>query len=214
MDGMADDARNVLQRLMAERGEDFANLSRVIGRNPAYLQQFVRRGSPRRLAEEDRRTLARYLRVDEAVLGGPPSPRAPREAVRVPRLDVRASAGPGAIPDERGGGHLLLDARTARELGQGGALHAIRVVGDSMLPTLGDGDDILVDRADGPDRLRDGVYVLRREEALSVKRLVLGPSKGKATLVSDNPQYPSLPDVPLAELDIIGRVVWVGRRLR
>lgn len=211
---MIEDARVALQRLMGERGEDFANLSRVIGRNPAYLQQFVRRGSPRRLAEEDRRTLARYLRVDEAVLGGPPLQRSARDAVRVPRLDVRASAGPGAIPDERGAGHLLLDARTARELASGGALHAIRVAGDSMLPTLGDGDDILVDRTDGADRLRDGVYVLRREEALSVKRLVLGPGKGKVTLVSDNSQYPSLPDVPLSELDIIGRVVWVGRRLR
>lgn len=211
---MAEDARVALQRLMAERGEDFANLSRVIGRNPAYLQQFVRRGSPRRLGEEDRRTLARYLRVEEAVLGGPPAPRPPRDAVRVPRLDVRASAGPGAIPDERGNGHLLLDARTARELAGGGELHAIRVAGDSMLPTLGDGDDILVDRADGADRLRDGVYVLRREEALSVKRLVLGPGRGRVTLVSDNKAYPNLPDVPLSELDVIGRVVWVGRRLR
>lgn len=211
---MAEDARQALERLTRERGEDFANLSRVIGRNPAYLQQFVRRGSPRRLAEEDRRVLARYLRVDEAVLGGPSRERSGRGAVRVPRLDVRASAGPGALPDERGVGHLVLDARTARTLaGGGGALHAISVVGDSMEPTLSDGDDILVDRADGAARLRDGVYVIRRDDALSVKRIAAG-GKGRVTLVSDNRLYPEVPDVPLSEVEIIGRVVWAGRRLR
>ena len=58
---MATDARTELERLCAERGEDFAGLSRMLGRNPAYIQQFVRRGVPKRLKESDRRTLARYF---------------------------------------------------------------------------------------------------------------------------------------------------------
>ena len=65
------DARLALERLCAERGEDFAGLSRMIGRNPAYIQQFVRRGVPRRLGEQERRKLARYFGVSEALLGGP-----------------------------------------------------------------------------------------------------------------------------------------------
>src|SRR3546814_7698735 len=32
----------------------FRSLSQVIGRNPAYIQQYIKRGSPRRLAEQDR----------------------------------------------------------------------------------------------------------------------------------------------------------------
>src|SRR5689334_15101577 len=43
------DPRLTLERLCAERGEDFAGLSRMLGRNPAYIQQFVRRGVPKRL---------------------------------------------------------------------------------------------------------------------------------------------------------------------
>ncbi|HEV8407855.1 MAG TPA: peptidase S24, partial [Sphingomicrobium sp.] len=39
---MATDPRLVLERLCAERGEDFAGLSRMLGRNAAYIQQFVR----------------------------------------------------------------------------------------------------------------------------------------------------------------------------
>ena len=56
---MLADPRSVLERLCAERGEDFAGLSRMLGRNPAYIQQFVRRGVPKRLKEEERRKLAR-----------------------------------------------------------------------------------------------------------------------------------------------------------
>src|SRR5207237_10851051 len=68
---MLNDPRLVLERLCAERGDDFAGLSRMLGRNPAYIQQFVRRGVPRRLGEEERRKLARYFGISETLLGGP-----------------------------------------------------------------------------------------------------------------------------------------------
>ena len=68
---MNSDPRVVLERLCAERGEDFAGLSRMLGRNAAYIQQFVRRGVPKRLKEEERRKLARYFSISEALLGGP-----------------------------------------------------------------------------------------------------------------------------------------------
>jgi hypothetical protein len=41
----------------------------MIGRNAAYLNRFVTRGSPRRLPEEERRHLAIVLNVDERELG-------------------------------------------------------------------------------------------------------------------------------------------------
>ena len=68
---MLNDPRVVLERLCAERGEDFAGLSRMLGRNPAYIQQFVRRGVPRKLGEAERRKLARYFSISESLLGGP-----------------------------------------------------------------------------------------------------------------------------------------------
>ena len=68
---MLPDPRLILERLCAERGEDFAGLSRMLGRNPAYIQQFVRRGVPKRLKEEERRKLARYFSIAESLLGGP-----------------------------------------------------------------------------------------------------------------------------------------------
>ena len=65
------DPRAVLQRLIDERREDYAGLSRLIGRNAAYIQQYVKRGTPKRLAEQDRRLLARYFGIPENLLGGP-----------------------------------------------------------------------------------------------------------------------------------------------
>ena len=54
----------------------------------------------------------------------------------------------------------------------------IRVEGDPMAPTLNAGDDILVDHADPSDGLRDGIYVLRGDDALLVKRLAIHPFGG------------------------------------
>ena len=92
-----ENVRDTLDRLIRDRGEDYAALSRLIGRNPAYIQQFIRRGSPRRLAENDRKLLARYLGVDESLLGGPAPTPAAGDLIAVPRLAVEASAGPGAL---------------------------------------------------------------------------------------------------------------------
>jgi phage repressor protein C with HTH and peptisase S24 domain len=207
------DPRAVLERLIRERGEDYAGLSRLIGRNAAYVQQYVKRGTPRRLAEADRALLARYFGVDEALLGGPS--RAAVEPVAVPRLDVEASAGPGSLAgDERPLGAVAFDPRWLRRIGgEGRRLSMIEVRGDSMAPLLGDEDEILVDLADGAEQLRDGIYVLRREGALMVKRLSRHPGRRGVSVTSDNPAYPSWPDCDPEEIEIVGRVIWAGGRI-
>ena len=117
--------------------------------------------------------------------------------------------------DEVGSSHIAFDPKWLRQLCAGGTSHLsfIRVQGDSMSPTLADGDDILVDGADGANRLRDGIYVLRRDDSLMVKRLAVNPFAGRVTLRSDNAAYPEWKDVEMSTLNIIGRVVWAGRRL-
>jgi hypothetical protein len=214
---MLSDPRIVLERLCMERGEDFAGLSRMLGRNSAYIQQFVRRGVPKRLKEEERRKLARYFAVSEALLGGPPGTVAPLEGlIAVNRTPVRASAGPGAmVSDEAGRPYFAFDERWVKALTASPAdkLSIIRVEGDSMAPTLNPGDDILVDLGDREERLRDGIYVLRIDDALMVKRIALHPVARRVTVQSDNPAYPDWPDFGIADLHCIGRVIWAGRKL-
>lgn len=82
-----------------------------------------------------------------------------------------------------------------------------------MAPTLADGDDILVDLADCGTRLRDGLYVLRIDGSLVVKRLALHPIARRVTVQSDNPAYSDWPDCDLKAIHCIGRVIWAGRKV-
>lgn len=210
MDG---DTRAALDALIRERREDYASLSRLLNRNPAYIQQFIKRGVPKKLDEEDRRTLARYFGVGEALLGGRDDEA--EELISVPVLDVQASAGHGAFADsERPRARMRFDPSWLRGLKLDPAqLSVIQVMGDSMAPTLNDGDDILVNLNDGPAGLRDGIYVLRLDGALNVKRLIVDRARGRVSVKSDNPAYTSWPTLDPSRLDVIGRVVWAGRRL-
>lgn len=211
------DPRIALERLCAERGEDFAGLSRMLGRNPAYIQQYIRRGVPKRLKEEERRKLARYFAVSEAVLGGPPDELVSRDGlVNIKRHPVTVSAGPGAIvSEEQGRPYFGFDERWLKALtGTSPAkLSIVRVEGNSMAPTLNPGDDILVDLGDAAGRLRDGIYVLRVDDAVVVKRIALHPIGRRLTVQSDNPAYPDWPNFRIDEIDCIGRVIWAGRKV-
>jgi len=208
-----------LLELAQARGVSLAALSELLERNPSYLQQFIRKGSPRKLEEQDRATLARFLGVGEEELreaqeisyAKVPKRRESGEWVEVPRLDLGASAGPGAVA----GGEAAFDTfrfsrRWLTEQGlERAQLSAITVEGDSMEPLLNNGDEILVDRSSRP--FRDGIHVVRLGETLMVKR-VANAGPGRVALLSQNFAYPPV-EVAAEDVAIIGRVVWKGGRL-
>lgn len=207
-----DATRQRLEDLIRERGDDYFGMSKLLGRNAAYIQQFMKRGTPRKLDEDDRRTLARYFGVDESELGAPP----PAHNIQmVPRMVLGASAGPGGLgEDGEPAGRFGFDSAWLRKLGaKPDALSIIQVQGDSMMPTLQDGDDIMVDRKDTGGRLRDGVYVIRLDDTLMVKRLKVGAKKAQIEVISDNTSYPPIEISGVSRLEIVGRVVWAGRKV-
>ena len=206
------DPRERLSELAQQKGSSLAALSRMLGRNSSYLQQYITKGSPRKLEEEDRRRLAEFFGIGESELGAPEEKSSRRgEWVEVPRLALEASAGPGATAAEE----IPFDAfrfsrRWLRENGLDPAqLSAIRVIGDSMDPLLRGGDEILVDRT--PRAFREGVHVVRLGEALHVKLLQAVPPD-RLRLISKNPAYEPV-EVAMEDVDVVGRVVWKGGRL-
>lgn len=205
--------REELDRLIQQQRLGYSSISRMIGRNSSYIQQFIKRGSPRKLDDDDRRTLASFFGVDEQVLGGPPA--AMRDGlIEIPVLNVDASAGFGAIAEsETAHTRFGFDERWLARLtrAKSASLSIIHVLGDSMEPTLSDGDEVLVDASDQGSRLRDGIYVLRADDALVVKRVTLKPGGRKITISSDNSAYPSWDDVDRSEIQVVGRVIWFGR---
>lgn len=201
------DPRDRLRDLAAARGDSLSALSAMLGRNAAYLQQFVMRGSPRRLNADDRRRLADYFGVDEVDLGADPG----RRVMVLPRLDVLASAGPGSFVDgEVVLGAEALDPALADRLGlHQGQAAIVRVRGDSMEPGLCDGDLIVVDRARRTPDARGGVYVIRIDDAVMVKRV--RRARDALVAVSDNP---AAGPVPEGTIEVLGRVVWLMREPR
>lgn len=135
-----------------------------------------------------------------------------QEFALVPRYDVKAAGGGGAIvQSEQVVDHLAFRREWLHREGlKAGKLALIEATGDSMSPTINKGDLVLValDQVDG----NDGVYVLRRGNALRVKRLQ-HMSDGRLKVMSDNPAYePELiePD-RVQNIQVLGRVCWVGR---
>ncbi|MEO0590146.1 MAG: LexA family transcriptional regulator [Pseudomonadota bacterium] len=222
MQSPPDGPRTRLLEMSQERGVSLSSLSEMLGRNPSYLQQFIRKGSPRKLEESDRRALAQFFGVDENDLREEeegvrensytaPVVKPVSDYVEVPRLAIGASAGPGALP----GAEAAFDAfkfsrRWLLEQGfEGAQLSAITVEGDSMEPLLNNGDEILIDRS--ARAFRDGVHVVRLGDTLMVKR-VASAGAGRFSLLSQNLAYPPV-SVEAEELEIIGRVVWKGGRI-
>lgn len=129
--------------------------------------------------------------------------------VVVPRHDVEASAGPGAIngnEDEIEG--LSFSRRWLAKRGLSIAnLKVIGVNGDSMQGKLSDGDKVLVDVSQTTPR-SGFAYVLRTAEELLVKYCQL-MGNGLLRVSSENPNFPAY-DIDLSkspDVAIIGRVV-------
>lgn len=140
------------------------------------------------------------------------------EFALVPLYDVRAAAGHGAVVEYEQAVDYLAFRRDwlARELHASPKdLYLIEVDGESMEPTLRPGDIILIDHRDAQSVPRDGIYVIRMDSGLLVKRIQRLPGN-RLMITSDNPAYKPFEiamDDAKTDLTIIGRVVWVGRRI-
>lgn len=201
---MKDGPRHFLEQLCLEREIDFRTLSLLLGRDKSYIQQYVRRGVPKRLGEDERRKLARYFGVAEAMFGKPEEDSsAPGGLVGVPR---HAAARPYFAFDGQWVQAMFPDRNAAD-------LAVLQIEGDAMSPTLNAGDTILIDTADGSDRLRDGLYALQANELAVIRRIVIDPFEQTTEIRADNESYPRRASRQREDIHVIGRVVWFGRRL-
>jgi len=133
----------------------------------------------------------------------------------VPVFDARAAAGAGGEGTDEATHYITFRMQWIRSVTQSSLdqLGVIEVDSDSMEPTLRSGDHALVDLLQRMPSRKDGLYVLRRDHGLQVKRLTVHPVTGKLSIRSDNPAYESFSNIDPADVDIVGRVIWIGRRV-
>lgn len=120
---------------------------------------------------------------------------------------VNASAGGGAENEELSYEPLMLEENFVFSLGGEKELRnieAINVSGDSMEPSFSYNDIVFVNRSK-TDISRGGIFTIRTEHGLFIKRLQVRID-GKLDIISDNKDYPTYV-AHKNEVDIIGRVV-------
>jgi phage repressor protein C with HTH and peptisase S24 domain len=227
-----DPVRLTVLRLIEERGSDLKNASLAIGRNAAYLHQFVVRGTPKVLGEDDRAALAEYLGCEEDELRHHEKPtrkpraradaaalrdrNAPEGYLAVPELDLRAAAGAGALHDgleETKDVWYFPDPMVRHEFrAQHQDLRIITVQGDSMEPLLASGDRIMIDTSQRVP-VPPGIFVIWDGMGLVAKRVEHAPHSEPPTVIirSVNPEYATY-QRDAEEVHVVGRVIWAAKR--
>jgi SOS-response transcriptional repressor LexA len=165
-----DEPRRLVLERSRELGLELAPLSKQMGRNHAYLQQYVRYAVPRELGEDDRASLAALLGVDpiklrvrkgdsrpphtnvSSIMVNIPSDVSPATQVRLDSAKKRPEDVPvlGVVRGGSGDGFELnmgepleYVRRPLSLIGKGG-VYALHIDGSSMAPRYEPGETILV----------------------------------------------------------------------
>lgn len=227
-----DSVRKLLSGLIADRGLNLSDVSKKLGKNHAYMQQFIRRGIPEKLPEDVRSKLADMFAIDEHLLGAPLRQSQQQAMTMVvsnpPYLKEYAVKGGGAY-----GGGMLDDGEwqqggePAQEVIAQWALppsyvrnelnlsfdtaDIISVRGDSMDDGskfgLSSGDRVIVDRADR-DPSQGAIFAVWDGSGVIVKQVepVRGSEPLRIVCKSLNPRYEPFELILDENAHIIGRI--------
>lgn len=85
-------------------------------------------------------------------------------------------------------------------------------IGDSMEPTIGSHDDVMINLDENDLNRFDGIYAMTIEGAGAIKRLAPA-GEGMVQVISDNRNHPDpVRKFPRSAIRIIGRITWSARR--
>lgn len=205
------DRQWIEKRLTGRRGER-AELARFIGVKPDIVTKIL--SGERRVQPEEIPKVVAFFQGEQHAREIPNGNKGEDGESLVPVYDVSASAGHGAIVDvEEHVSNLAFSSQYLREMtsAKGGQLAAIRVKGDSMIPTIQDDDMVVIDLTKRNLDF-DGLFVIRVGEALQIKRIGRGARRSSVMVIADNSLYPPV-DTERSEIDVVGKVIWYGRKV-
>lgn len=220
---MATDRTDLLEELTRyarAQGWNDGQLAEALGVSSANLSMWRKRGevSPEGVEKAGRRLglVVTYSAGHPTVLQARES--APQRSYLIPRFDVRAAMGAGAInPDHPDVIQMiavdLLQLRRRAHFNSAGNLSIITGVGSSMEPTFSDGDLLLMDTSVITVET-DGVFCFVLNGELYVKTLQRAPDTS-ILMISDNKKYQSYTIKTSDELRICGRIIlaWNARSI-
>lgn len=214
---MTTEVANRIRGLVVKSGLSMRELSRRMRLNPVSLSQWVKgKYEPNKDAVA---VLAEYFGVSPAYIqygeGEAPNEETfSPDTISIPLYNVSASCGGGAFVENEA---VLRNIRVTKDFlrryapsANPKALNIISVSGDSMSPTMEDGDAVIVDTSDTEVK-RDGLYAIQMNGSLFVKRLQVMPNGVR--IISDNPLYPPIDMGEQDSLFVIGKC-YAGAQLR
>jgi len=132
----------------------------------------------------------------------------------IPELELGYSMGGGSVfADYQRRGFVPFQRDWLRGFMRGtfADLFVARGSGDSMTPTLLDGDIVLIDTAQKRIDQQDRIWALSYGDLGMIKRVRRLPG-GSYRIMSDNPAVSPI-DATDEEMHVVGRVVWIGRTM-
>jgi phage repressor protein C with HTH and peptisase S24 domain len=213
----SDEKRAAFRRFMAERELKVKPWSQLAKVGDGTVRNYLE-GRTESLTHTTLEKLAFAANATIAELIGEMagSPRPGKDLIAIHGLKIEAGLGGGVDVSEEPLGEPVYFRKTMIERLTRGKRSQLRVIdlrGDSMEPTLFDGDRAMIDLNDVDVAGNPGVFCLWDGTGLVVKRLQLIP--GEHTMVrikSDNARYDTI-DVDAQAVRVIGRVVWRSGRL-
>ena len=137
----------------------------------------------------------------------------PNEFSLVDKRKGAISAGPGLRPDNDVDFRLAFRNDWLEQFGGAKQLFVIKVEGDSMEPSLLEGDSVLINKNANAIGAGGGIFAINWNKVILVKRLQMNPQTDEIIIKSDNPNYDSIV-VKSDEIQIEGKVIWYGREMR
>jgi phage repressor protein C with HTH and peptisase S24 domain len=214
-----------IEERLAELGINQSELARRAGLAQSTVNGLIRMGrrsSPHlikiaRLLETTPEYLAGETDDPEAGALPPPTPATIAQQLGmtlIPQIDLHFALGGGTFVDGEVT-TMMVPYRTEWlnhiTRGRPDDVFLTKGDGDSMIPTILDGDDVIVNRAERVIDKQDKIWALGYGDLVSIKRVMRLPS-GRYQLNSDN--HSVWPTEALEEeLRVIGRVIWIGRRM-
>lgn len=131
----------------------------------------------------------------------------------IPMVDLTPRKGAGRQGIEKGAKEKYAFRRTwLQSKGNLENFVLFEVRGDSMEPTITDGDFVLIDRSQ-KQVVVSNIYALRMENTVMVKRLQPMGDR-RIRVMSDNKLYESYElYLGTENIEIIGQAIWIGREL-
>jgi phage repressor protein C with HTH and peptisase S24 domain len=201
--GVSQQAVMELESGRAKGTKHTAKFARALGQDPLWLE--TGDGRMREAAKAKRQSRAEPQDVVPELA----------DYERIPLFDMRTTTGRNVFANLSSAvGFELFASTWLRQLSPTpfSQLAVLQMSGDSMEPTLSHGDHALVDTAQLNLR-REGIYALKLDDTLLIRRVTMHPATKRVTIGADNTRYQPYQDLDPDALEALGRVIWIGHVL-